>query len=200
VLAGNGNGQDGHEVTKGIFGMFLTWVEEKKEDVILVATANNIGNLPPELMSRFDVTFWVDLPDAVQRLDIIKIHVKKAMTRSNWGQALKIEDVFTDAQLAGVVTATEHFSGREIEAAVKEGMSRAWANRHARLQAEDLVAAAQSITPTAIVKKAELEILRKKASEQGMKNASKVHEQATVTEGPGSRKVNTNINPSGTAG
>jgi ATP-dependent 26S proteasome regulatory subunit len=200
VLSGNGNGQDGHEVMKGIFGMFLTWMEEKKEDVILVATVNNIGNLPPELMSRFDVTFWVDLPDAVQRLEIVKIHVKKALNRSNWGKNLKAEDLFTEAQLTEIVKATEHFSGREIEAVVKDGMSRAWANRHAKLQADDLVAAAKSVTPTAVVKKQELTILRNKAMEQGMKNASISHEQATVTEGPGSRKVNTGINLSGAVG
>lgn len=201
VLAGNGNGQDGHEVTKGIFGMFLTWVEEKKEDVILVATANNVGNLPPELMSRFDVTFWVDLPDAIQRLEIIKIHVKKAMSRSNWGKTLQVSDLFSDAQLADVVQATENFSGREIEAAVKDGMSRAWANRHAKLQADDLVAAAKSITPTALIKREELAVLRRKAADQGMKNASIVHEQAEITEGPGSRKVNNRgISPTGSAG
>jgi len=172
--------------------MFLTWVEEKQEDVILVATANNIATLPPELLSRLSVAFWVDLPDSIQRLEIIKIHVKKAMARSNWGKSLKISDLFSDEKLAEVVSKTREFSGRELEAAVKDALARAWAKKHSKLMLDDLLDAVGAISPTAKVKKAELDVLREKAKNQGMKPASIVHaEPEAAPQAQGSRRINT---------
>jgi SpoVK/Ycf46/Vps4 family AAA+-type ATPase len=179
-MAGNsGTGQEGHEVTRRVFGMLLTWVVEKKKDVILVATANSIQSLPPELISRFSTIFWVDLPDAVQRKEIIKIHLKKRGRKA---------DLFSDAQLAEVIRLTENYSGREIEAAVIDSVARAWKNRHREIQIEDLIDAVKAITPTAIVKKAEMDHIRDQAKNLGCRPASIVHEAAPTTQG--TRKVN----------
>ena len=173
--------------------MLLTWVVEKKKDVILVATANNISSLPPELISRFSTSFWVDLPDAVQRKEIIKIHLKKA------GRSA---DLFTDTQLVEIIRLTENFNGREIEAAVLDSVARAWSKRHSQIQVEDLADAITAIAPIAVVKKAEFNALRKQALDMGTRNASIVHEVVSKT--TGTRKVNTTgnsaVSSSGVAG
>jgi ATP-dependent 26S proteasome regulatory subunit len=181
-LAGNsgGAGQEGHEVTRRIFGMLLTWIEEKKKDVILVATANSISNLPPELISRFSTSFWVDLPDRVQRPEIVKIHLKKVGRPA---------DLFTEEQLEEITRLTENFNGREIEAAVKDSVARAWSKRHPQIQIDDLVDAVKAVAPIAVVKKAEFEALRTQARNMGTKPASISHEAATSTNK--SRKINT---------
>jgi SpoVK/Ycf46/Vps4 family AAA+-type ATPase len=193
-LAGNsgGAGQEGHEVTRRIFGMLLTWIVEKKKDVILVATANSISGLPPELISRFSTSFWVDLPDAIQRKEIIKIHLKKVG---------RPENLFTDAQLGEIIRLTENFNGREIEAAIQDSVARAWSKRHPQIQVEDLVDAIKAIAPIAVVKRAEFDVLRQQAKNMGTKPASIVHETAPTT--VGTRKVNTTgngVDSSGVAG
>ncbi|PID57501.1 ATPase [candidate division KSB3 bacterium] len=65
--------------TARVFGTFLTWLQEKEKSVFVIATANNIALLPPELMrkGRFDEIFFVDLPDAHARREIFRIHFKK---------------------------------------------------------------------------------------------------------------------------
>jgi AAA+ superfamily predicted ATPase len=177
-LAGNsGGGQEGHEVTRRIFGMLLTWLVEKKKDVILVATANSISSLPPELISRFSTSFWVDLPDTVQRKEIIKIHLKKNGRKT---------DLFTETQLNELVQITQHYNGREIENAIIESIARAWNKKHAEIQLEDLIEAVKAISPINLVKKAEVDALRQQAKNMGTKPASIFHDTAPTNV----RKVN----------
>lgn len=66
-------------VTSRIFSTILTWMQEKTSPVFVVATANNINLLPPELLrkGRFDEIFFVDLPTAKERENIFSIHLKK---------------------------------------------------------------------------------------------------------------------------
>ena len=65
-------------LSRRILGSFLTWMSEKKRSVFVVATANDISALPPELVrkGRFDEIFFVDLPDAKTRAKILHIHLK----------------------------------------------------------------------------------------------------------------------------
>jgi SpoVK/Ycf46/Vps4 family AAA+-type ATPase len=104
-LAGRG-GETG--TTQRVLGTFLTWMAEKKSQVFVVATANDISALPPELVrkGRFDEIFFVDLPDTSVRASIFSIHL------ANREQNLKDFDVKTLAD------ATDGFSGAEIEQAV----------------------------------------------------------------------------------
>ena len=62
-----------------VFGSFVTWLQEKKAPVFVVATANLVDQLPPELVrkGRFDEIFFVDLPMASEREDIFRIHLRK---------------------------------------------------------------------------------------------------------------------------
>lgn len=100
-----------------LFGWFLTWLAERQSELFVVATANEVEALPPELLrkGRFDETFFVDLPDARSRGEILMIHLRRR-SRDPGGF-----DVPRLAQLA------EHFSGSELEQVVVAGLHRAFA-------------------------------------------------------------------------
>ena len=102
-------------MSRRLFGAFLTWLQEKKQDVFVVATANNLSALPPELLrkGRFDEIFFVDLPDTAERTAIWKIHLS-LRKQNNAG-----------FDLQKVVDASEGFSGSEIEQAVVAALYRA---------------------------------------------------------------------------
>lgn len=67
------------DVSKRLLGTFLTWLAEKKQSVFVVATANDIAALPPELLrkGRFDEVFFVDLPTSATRIKILRMHLVK---------------------------------------------------------------------------------------------------------------------------
>jgi hypothetical protein len=104
-IAGRG-GETG--TTQRVLGTFLTWLAERKSQVFVVATANDINTLPPELVrkGRFDEIFFVDLPSQDVRSSILSIHL------ANRGQPLRRFD------LDKLAAATEGFSGAEIEQAI----------------------------------------------------------------------------------
>src|SRR5260370_19339788 len=62
-----------------VFGSFITWLQEKTSPVFVIATANNVDELPPEMMrkGRFDEIFFVDLPSLPERKEIFHIHLKR---------------------------------------------------------------------------------------------------------------------------
>jgi len=99
-----------HEVTKRMMSTLLTWLQEKKEKIFVVATANNIHHLPPEIMrkGRFDEIFFIDLPKEKEREQIFSIHLKK--------KGLD-ESLFN---LQALSKETDGFSGAEIESVVNE--------------------------------------------------------------------------------
>jgi SpoVK/Ycf46/Vps4 family AAA+-type ATPase len=113
-VTGSGNSDAG--TTARVFATFLTWLQEKTSPVFVVATANNIDNLPPELVrkGRFDDIFFVDLPSAVERKEIFLIHLRKR------GRAPERFDI------ESLAAATEGFSGAEIEQAVIDALYRAF--------------------------------------------------------------------------
>jgi AAA+ superfamily predicted ATPase len=106
LAGGQGDGDTG--AGKRMLGSLLTWMAERGSSVFLVATANDIEGLPPELMrkGRFDEIFFVDLPAPEVRQGIFRIHLQKHRI------------AFDDAGLAPLVERSDGFSGAEIEAAV----------------------------------------------------------------------------------
>jgi SpoVK/Ycf46/Vps4 family AAA+-type ATPase len=98
-----GSGDDG--LSRRVLGTFLTWLAEKKQSVFVVATANDISQLPPELVrkGRFDEIFFVDLPSPRVRMDILQIHLRQRSLEPKSFDLVKL------------VEATEGFSGAEIE-------------------------------------------------------------------------------------
>ncbi len=115
MVAGGGSGEADAGLSRRLFGAFLTWLQEKKQEVFVVATANNLTSLPPELLrkGRFDEIFFVDLPDQGEREAIWKIHLE-----------LRKQDT-THFDLITIVTASDGFSGSEIEQAVVAALYRA---------------------------------------------------------------------------
>jgi MoxR-like ATPase len=115
MAAGGGNGEADAGLSRRLFGAFLTWLQEKKQEVFVVATANDLSSLPPELLrkGRFDEIFFVDLPDDGEREAIWKIHL-----------SLRKQDS-KQFDLVKVVSASDGFSGSEIEQAVVAALYRA---------------------------------------------------------------------------
>lgn len=122
--------------TQRVFGTLVTWMQEKSKPVFVVATANNIRVLPPEILrkGRFDEIFFVDLPDGATRKKIFSIHVKKLSRDSD----------FFD--LDALAELSEGFSGAEIEAAVTAGLFRAL-NENRELETGDIAAALSETFP-----------------------------------------------------
>jgi SpoVK/Ycf46/Vps4 family AAA+-type ATPase len=107
--------------TRRVLGAFLTWLSEKTSRVFVVATANDIAALPPELIrkGRFDEIFFVDLPDLNTRTEILRIHAARR------GIALD------PAALSGLAQSCEGFAGAEIEQAVVAALYTAHAQKTA---------------------------------------------------------------------
>jgi SpoVK/Ycf46/Vps4 family AAA+-type ATPase len=106
AFGGQESGDSG--TSSRIFGTFLSWLNDKKESVFVIATANDISRLPPELLrkGRFDEIFFVDLPDEEVRKEIFAVHLGR---RDRPVQAFDLE---------ALAAATEGFSGAEIEQVV----------------------------------------------------------------------------------
>ncbi len=102
-----GSDSDGG-VSRRVLGYFLTWMAERKAKIFLVATANAIDQLPPELLrkGRFDEIFFVDLPREEVRADLFRIHFQR--------RNLPLEGF----DLAALAAASAGFSGAEIEQAI----------------------------------------------------------------------------------
>ena len=124
--------------TARVFGTFLTWLSEKTAPVFVIATANDVSQLPPELLrkGRLDEIFYVDLPFPQERADIFQIHLAKR------GRAPEAFD------LAALAQASHEFSGAEIEAAVISALYDAFYARE-NLSSQHLLAALAQTVPLA---------------------------------------------------
>jgi MoxR-like ATPase len=136
-----------------VFGTLLTWLQEKTKPIFVVATANNIAVLPPELLrkGRFDEIFFVDLPTAAERKVIAEIH----LTRRNKSAA--------EISVAAIADATEGFSGAEIEQVIIDGMFTAF-DEGRKLKLDDIIAAASATMPLSRTMKDDIDRLRDWAS------------------------------------
>ncbi|HEX2574609.1 MAG TPA: AAA family ATPase [Polyangia bacterium] len=138
---GSSNFSDGG-TTSRVFGTFVTWLQEKTAPVFVIATANNVHQLPPELMrkGRFDEIFFVDLPTREERLQILEIHLRKK------GRDPSLVD------LAKVVEAMPEFSGSEIEQVVVSALYDAFDENPGtrELTTGQLLNAAKEIVPLAV--------------------------------------------------
>ncbi|MEK7855115.1 MAG: AAA family ATPase, partial [Acidobacteriota bacterium] len=107
-----GSGATDGGTTARVFGTFLTWLSEKKSSVFVVATANDISHLPPELLrkGRMDEIFFVDLPNEEERAEIFQIHLAKR------GRDPQHFD------LAALLAESRDFSGAEIEESINSAL------------------------------------------------------------------------------
>jgi len=162
-------------VTSRIFSTILTWMQEKTSPVFVVATANNINLLPPELLrkGRFDEIFFVDLPSQKERENIISIHLKK-----------KGQDP-SQYPMEMLGKKTEGFNGAEIEECVKEAMFAAYVETpdNPKLLGKHLVDAISKTVPLSTTMKEQIAALRNWAATRA-KNASVVIKEEEQKEMP----------------
>ena len=155
-LSGLGsNGDSG--VSSRIFGQFLTWMQEKESPVFVIATANNISNLPPELLrkGRFDEIFFVDLPTVEERKEIFKLHLEKRL--KNKEVASEIAGV---KNLCGeLAKMTEGFIGSEIEQVVVSALCDAFFENRP-LKFEDLEKNIATTVPLSLTQREQILSLR----------------------------------------
>ena len=119
-----------------VFGSFLTWLSEKRTPVFVVATANDVAQLPPELLrrGRFDELFFVDLPSESERLEILAIHLQK---RGRDPKQFRLDELAAQ---------TERFTGAELEQAITAALYKAFAESR-ELAGDDIANALTETVP-----------------------------------------------------
>jgi hypothetical protein len=152
-------GQSGSDADGGLsrrlFGYFLTWLQEKSQEIFVVATANDLSMIPPELLrkGRFDEIFFVDLPEPGERQDILSIHLGRR------------NQELTNYDIPALVTATDGFSGAEIEQAVITAHYRAlYENKQA--DTDLLVEEIKRTVPLSVSRREDIQRLRTVAQER----------------------------------
>ena len=153
ALAGVGEGGDSGTSSR-VFGTLLTWMQETASPVYVVATANDVRSLRPELLRRFDDLVVVDLPNAASRLEILNVHLVKR------GQNIS-------EKLDDVIAATWGFSGAEIEKVVKSAIERSFVSGKP-LTAENLLAATKRIIPISVTMSSQINELRSWAANRAI--------------------------------
>jgi AAA+ superfamily predicted ATPase len=115
----SGGGEEDGGVSQRVLGIFLSWMQERKGDVFVVATSNDVARLPPEFLrkGRFDEIFFVDLPDSEERKAILEIHLNRRGRNPE------------QFDLTLLAEATEDFSGAEIEQVIVSALYTAFSNK-----------------------------------------------------------------------
>jgi len=143
------SGQTDGGTTSRVFGTFITWLQEKTTPVFVIATANNVHQLPPELLrkGRFDEIFFCDLPDREDRRQIFDIHVRKK--KRDPGQF----------DMDRLLDATVDFSGAELEQAVIAALYDAFDTGN-DLSSDGLLHTLKDIVPLAITMREQIDSMR----------------------------------------
>ena len=166
AFAGIGGEGSGAEVTTRLFGSFLTWLQEKESPVFVVATANDITKLPPELLrkGRFDEIFYVSLPNREERRKIFEIHIAKRR---------KDDLPSITREMDSILSKTEGYSGADIEGVVREAVEYAFAGGKPCLEATDIIQAIGNTHSLSEIMKEPIEKMQKEYKDRKFKNASK---------------------------
>jgi SpoVK/Ycf46/Vps4 family AAA+-type ATPase len=149
IEKGVATGDSDGGVSRRVLGTLLTWMAERKDRVFMIATANDIESLPPELLrkGRFDEIFFVDLPGPANRAEIFRIHLAK---RSH-----PVEKF----DLTALAAAAERFSGAEIEQAIMAGAYAAHAEGKT-LETRHVLQEIAATRPLAVVRREKVAELR----------------------------------------
>lgn len=141
--------QDGGTSSR-VFGSFLAWMQEKRDGVFVIATSNDIARLPPELIrkGRFDEIFFVDLPDLTTRRAIFGVHLERRKRAPN---AVDLQEL---------ATASEGFSGAEIEQAVISALYTAFSEDR-ELDTALILEEMQQTQPLSVTMRERIESLRR---------------------------------------
>lgn len=162
AFSGIGESGGGNSVTTRLFGTFLTWMQEKNSTVFVVATANDISNLPPEFLrkGRFDELFSVELPNDEERRNIIDIHLKK---RGKYN---------LDIDTIKLVKMTQGYNGADLESVVKDAIENIYLEDRDTLTTEDLEESVNRIRSIESSLKEKIEHIRNSMKNIDIKPAS----------------------------
>lgn len=130
-----------NDIMTRMFGYFLSWMQEKKSNVYVIATANNADNLPPELKrkGRFDEIYCVNLPNQAEREAIFKVHLEKKLGYKCLSQA-----EYKSISMSSLSACTDGFNGADIESVVNETVERCFlADKQCTLSTQSLVETAK---------------------------------------------------------
>jgi len=163
AFSGIGN-NDGNEVTKRLFGHFLTWLQEKKSLVFVIVTSNKMENLPPEFSrkGRFDESYFVDLPSEEERKSIFKIHLKKR------------NQIISESDINSISKGTEGFSGADIESIVAETVEKVFIdfNGEKGISLKDLNEIKRATKSFSDINQNKIKEINEKRKEMNIKSAS----------------------------
>lgn len=150
-------GEEDGGASRRALGSFLSWLQERAGDVFVVATANDLARVPPELLrkGRFDELFFLDLPSHSTRAEILRLHLQ----RRGHDPAL--------LDLDALAASSEHFSGAELEAALIAALYTAFA-RGAQLSTELVLGELRASRPLALTRAEDLTALRDWARERAV--------------------------------
>jgi len=151
----DGSGGSDGGVSGRVLGTLLTWMAERRTKVFLVATANDVSRLPPELLrkGRFDEIFFVDLPSGLVRREIFRLHLERRRINA------------ADFDLDALAQASDGFSGAEIEQAIVSAIYEALA-ADAGLNAEHVMQELRRTRPLSVVRAEDVAALRAWAAER----------------------------------
>lgn len=144
-----------------IFGTFLTWMQEKSKAVFVVATANQIQSLPPEMLrkGRFDEIFFVDLPTFNERKQIFKVHIHKRLKDPQVISGLQIDDeLFTELSHL-----TEGYVGAELEQIVISALFEAFSENRP-IRRTDFKKAIEQTVPLSVTQAEQIHAIREWAN------------------------------------
>lgn len=139
ALQGATSGSADGGVSSDALGSILSWMQERQGEAFVIATANDVEGLPPELLrkGRFDEVWWVDLPTFLERADILKA----SLTAHKRGDAIQ------NTGLLELAKATDGFTGSELAALVPDALFTAFGDGAREITTGDLVEAAKTVVP-----------------------------------------------------
>lgn len=181
-LSGAGSSNDGGVSTRMV-GQFLFWLQECRKQVFVVATANDVSMLPSELLrrGRFDELFFVDLPTADERYDILSLYMNKYLK-------LDFAGPFADK----IVEITDGFTGADLESTVRDLAYRTIANSNFILNEENMITAFNNVVPLSQTSPEKIETIREWGKERAVPASGKPiggEELSKKKTGPKMRKV-----------
>ena len=150
-----------------VFGSLLSWMQDKKAPVFIVATANDVSSLPPELLrrGRFDEIFFLDLPTHAEREDIVKVHLKKKRRK------------ISNFDIRGLAAASTGFVGAEIEQAISDAMYTAFNDGGRDVTSADVLHAMSRLVPLSRSQREKIDQLQKWLREGRALSASLASEE-----------------------
>ncbi len=170
AFGGIANSMGDSGTSQRVLGTLLTWMQEKSSPVFVVATANNIHALPPELLrkGRFDELFFINLPTYEERQEIFALHLKRF-------RPMEIRNFDIDK----MATISKEFSGAEIEQVIVEAMYRAF-HEQRDVNTEDILAAIAETYPLASTAREQISFMQAWATQGRARSASKTESMPSL--------------------